>query len=449
MQEMRMDTDTVSTTRGRVRTTVQEGRHGRLSWAPLPLTVFTWAMMLMAVWLREGHPEHPGTTLLGFTTLQGLPLLARARWPVPVLVATVVASAAQLVLLPQLDRDWESAVGMAVYQPVPVAVMVAAFTVGLRSPRRTAWLAGGSAAAALPLLALVTHPAADYLWTNLVMANLVLDGTAAGVLIAARRERVARDQHERAEQTRREVEAERLRIARELHDVLAHHLTLVNAQASVADYLIRTDPAAAARALTGLAQHTRQALDEVRATVGLLRQPTDRPGDDPSNTRSVGPREGNSANSAASDGTAPPLPTLDQLPELIDTFRSAGTTVEVETHGSQEPLSPRGDLAAYRLIQEALTNATKHAPGAAVTVTLSWDTHQLRIHVHNPASTTPRPIHLARNDGHGLLGMAERVKAAGGTLDVEHSDSGGFAVTAVLPTDPSASRAAPDPTEIS
>lgn len=444
-----MNPDPVDPTRDPTRSTMQQGRQRQPIRAHLALTVIAWAVMLLAAWHRQGHTEYPGTALLLFTALQGLPLLLRTLWPVPVLAATVVASAAQLILIPQLDRDWDSAVAMAVYQPVPVAVMVAAFTVGMRTPRRTAWLAGGSAAALLPVLALVSHPAAEYLWTNLVMANLILDGTAAGVLIAARRERVARDEQVRAEQTRREVEAERLRIAQELHDVLAHHLTLVNAQASVADYLIRTDPAAAAAALNGLATHTRQALDEVRATVGLLRQHTDTPNGVPGGPETG---EGSAGTNPAGNGTSPPLPTLDQLPQLVETVRNAGTVVDVETDGARQPLSPRGELAAYRLIQEALTNATKHAPGTPVTVTMRWEAHHLRIQVHNPTLTTPQPTRPARDGGHGLLGMAERVKAAEGTLDLRQTQSGGFTVTAVLPTEPadrSNSRAAPDLTETS
>lgn len=427
-----MDTDSAATTRVRAETTTR--RRPWRSWAHLPLTVVTWAVMLMAVWLREGHLEHPGAPLLVFTALQALPLLARTRWPLPVLIATVVASAAQLVLLPQIDRDWDSAVPMAIYQPVPVAVAVAAFTVALRTSRLTAWVAGGCAAGLLSLLALITHPVAEHLWTNIVMVNLVLDGTVVGVLVAGRRERMARERRERAEQTRREVEAERLRIARELHDVLAHHLTLVNAQASVAEYLVRSNPDAAVEALSGLAKHTRQALDEVRATVGLLRQHTDA---DDSNAGDPAP--------TATDGTAPPLPTLDDLPQLIATVRSAGTVVDVEILGSPTPLTPRGELAAYRLIQETLTNATKHAPGAPVAITLEWDLHHLRIRVVNPTPVTSRPVTPARRGGHGLLGMAERIKAAGGVLDVHQRDSGHFTVTATLPTEPPDSPAARTP----
>ncbi|MFW6774618.1 sensor histidine kinase [Nocardioides sp. CPCC 205120] len=422
-----MDTDTITGGGPRLRPALR-GRwsHG-YGWRHLPLTASTLVVMLVAVWHREGHLESPGPALLVFTALQWLPLTVRTVWPVPVLGATTAASAAQLVLIPQLDEDWESAVGMAVFQPVPVAVMVAAFTVGLRAPRRTAWVAGATAAAVLPLLALGTHPAEDYLWTHLVMVNLVLDGTVAGVLVAARRERTVREQAEQVEQTRREVEAERLRIARELHDVLAHHLTLVNAQASVADYLVRTDPDAAAQALRGLAKHTRQALDEVRATVGLLRQA-------PEATEAAAGTAGGPGAPPTESGSAPPLPTLDQLPELVTAVSAAGATVDLRVHGTRTALSPRGELAAYRLVQEALTNARKHAPGTKITITLDWDADHVRVRVHNPAPPA-RPGSPAPTGGHGLVGMAERVKAAGGTLDLRRPGDG-FTVTAVLPTEP-------------
>src|ERR1035437_9922398 len=125
--------------------------------------------------------------------------------------------------------------------------MVAAFTVATQMPRRMAWIAGGSAAMVLLVVSLVTRPL-TLLATDVVMLlNLVAIATAVGRIIAGRREGIAREALEREEHARREVEGERLRIARELHDVLAHHLTLVNAQAAVADYLPRTDPQAADR----------------------------------------------------------------------------------------------------------------------------------------------------------------------------------------------------------
>ena len=123
-----------------------------------------------------------------------------------------------------------------------------------------------------------------------MLLNLVVMATAAGALIAGHRDRLAREARQRQKSIRREVDGERLRIARELHDVLAHSLTLVNAQAAVADYLVRTDPQAAADALRGLTEHTRRAIDELRATVGLLRQ------------------DGDSAAGAGLDGACPRYP---------------------------------------------------------------------------------------------------------------------------------------------
>jgi signal transduction histidine kinase len=404
----------------------RDARRSGSGWAQAVVTVGTLVVMLAAVCLREGRGfAFPGVPLLVFTLAAWLPLTLRIRWPLPVLVVTVVVHALQMIVLPTLDPGWESPVSMAAYQPVPIATAVGAFTVALLVPHRTAWLASGIAAVVLPLTALVTR-GGEYLWTNLVMFNLILDGAAIGALISGRRERLARDARERAEATRRVIEAERLRIARELHDVLAHHLTLVNAQAGVADYLVRTDPQAAATALHGLTEHTSRALDEMRATVGLLRAST---GDE----------------DEGSDRS--PLPGLDQLPQLIESVRAAGTTVELHTRGQSHELPPRADLAAYRVVQEALTNATKHAPGAPVAVALTWTEHELHIRVDNPPSATPKAPGRRDRNGHGLLGMRERVAASGGTLDVQRPLNGAFRVTATIPTSTTRTepRPAPEP----
>ncbi len=290
--------------------------------------------------------------------------------------------------------------------------MIAAFTAALRLPRRTAWMAGGAASVILPVAALIGQPN-DFLLTNLVMLNLVLDGTAAGALIAARRDRLAQEARQRVEATQRAVEAERLRIAGELHDVLAHHLTLVNAQVGVAGYLLSSNPQAASAALQGLAGHTRQALEELRATVGLLRY-----GTADTATDEVAERK--------------PMPRLDQLEELLSSVRLAGTSVNLETDGQPRPMSAGSDLAAYRILQESLTNATKHAPGTSVGVHLEWHDEQLRLHVENDAPAGE--VAPGGGTGHGLIGMQERARAAGGSVTAEHTPSGGFAVTATLPT---------------
>ncbi|MBT8226901.1 MAG: hypothetical protein HKP61_03285 [Dactylosporangium sp.] len=248
------------------------------------------------------------------------------------------------------------------------------------------------------------------------MFNLVIIATGAGVLVTTRRERAAREARDRLAETRRAVVAERLRIARDLHDVLAHHLTLVNAQASVADYLLRTDPQAASTALHDISLNTRQALDELRATVGLLRQDDDTPDRATNNVEALHP-----------------VPGIDRLTGLLAGFRSAGTTISLAATGPPRALAPSGDPAAYRIVQEALTNATKHAPGAPVDVTLHWLPRHLDLRITNgPAPGLP-PGHHGPGTGNGLIGMRERTLACGGTLTAGAAPDGGFVVHATIP----------------
>ena len=398
--------------------TTRVGYGRRPTRVDMAFTFGTLALMLTAVTLRQGHEEFPGPALLFFSVLAWMPLLARTRWPLPVLVATVVAESLHLALVPFVAPGLATPIALAAYQPVPVATMVAAFTVATQVPRRTAWIAGGTAAMVLMVVGLVTRPL-PLLATDIVMLlNLVVIATAVGRIIAGRRERIATEALERKEHTLREVAGERLRIARELHDVLAHHLTLVNAQAAVADYLLRTDPQAATKALQGLTQHTRSALDELRATVGLLRQEGD-------------------ATEGATHGTDGlyPAPGLERLDGLIDGFRTAGSDVRLTVTGNPAELPPRGDLAAYRIIEEALTNATRHAAGAPVNVTLDWSGGRLQLHVANDPAIGVPSGHRGPGTGHGLIGMQERALAAGGSLHTERPSDGGFIVSATIPAE--------------
>ena len=398
--------------------TARVARSARPTRADVALTGGTLVLMLVAVTLRQGHQEYPGPALLIFSVLAWLPLVARTRWPLGALVGTVVAESLHLTLVPFVAPGLATPIALAAYQPVPVATMVAAFTVATRIPRRTAWFAGGGAAVVLFVVSLLTRPL-TLLATDVVMLlNLVVIATAVGAIIAGHRERVAREVREREEHTRREVEDERLRIARDLHDVLAHSLTLVNAQAAVADYLLRTDPQAAADALHGLALTTRRALDELRATVGLLRQ------DDDTADRAI----------AAPDGLHP-APGLERLGELLDGFRAAGTDVRLTVTGDPQLLPPRGDLAAYRIIQESLTNATKHAPGAPTQVALDWGGDTLQVRVTNDRAVGVPARHRGPGTGHGLIGMRERALAAGGSLQTERPGDGGFIVRATIPAE--------------
>jgi signal transduction histidine kinase len=360
--------------------------------------------MLTTASVHTGTFAVPGPALLVATVASWLPLLARDARPVPALLGATLVEAAHLVLLPVGGGQL-----MGAYQPVPIATMAGAAVLAARVPRRIGWPAGIGAGAVLLVAGVLSNPGALRV-TDMVTFNLVLIATAGGAWVTARRDRRDQQARERAEDARQAVADERLRIARELHDVLAHTLTLVNAQASVAEYLLRSDPPAAATALHDIAAHTSRALEEVRATVGLLRGA----GDDAEAT----------AQSLA------PVPGLDGLDDLVASFRSAGAVVALEVTGEAPAVAQPTDLAAYRIVQEALTNATKHAAGAPVTVRLAWLPGRLEVEVVNALRPGARP---GPGTGHGLIGMRERAVAAGGTLDAGPVPGGRFRVAADLP----------------
>ncbi|MGW0905925.1 sensor histidine kinase [Streptomyces sp. NPDC002853] len=209
----------------------------------------------------------------------------------------------------------------------------------------------------------------------------------------------------------RAAHAERMRIARELHDVVAHHLTLANAQAGTAAHLAATHPDQAKQILTDLTGTTATALRELKATVGLLRQASD------------------------TDTPLEPSPGLARLADLTASFASTGLTVTVTTEGEPQPLSAAVDLTAFRIVQEALTNVSKHARTETAYVHLTHAPDGLTLKVtddgHHTAPATPVGGH-----GFGLIGMRERAHSVGGHLHAGHRPEGGFEVTAHLPPHP-------------
>ncbi|MEU6037631.1 histidine kinase [Actinomadura sp. NPDC047616] len=231
--------------------------------------------------------------------------------------------------------------------------------------------------------------------------------------LAAVEERAQRAEESRDSEARRRVAEERVRIARELHDLVAHQITLANAQATVAVHLFDTRPEQARKSLKELVETTGNALDELRATVGLLRQ--------------------------SGDAAAPaePAPGLSRLPTLLESFRRAGLEVSVHQEGTARPLPPGVDLTAYRIVQEALTNVTKHAGTGSARVRLVWNRDRVTITVADDggggpgASTVPD-----RPPGYGLIGMRERATAVGGHLSAGRRPEGGFLVSAQLPLRP-------------
>ncbi|NNN29063.1 sensor histidine kinase [Streptomyces sp. S3(2020)] len=226
---------------------------------------------------------------------------------------------------------------------------------------------------------------------------------ALAELARTRREQWARERAERAQAARRRADEVRLRMARELHDVLAHSISVINVQAGVGLALLDSDPEQARTALTTIKAASKEALGEVRQVLDTLRTPGDAP--------------------------RAPAPGLDRLPELVEQAASAGLTVEIE--GRAPELAPGTDLAAFRIVQEALTNVVRHSGSRHARVHLAHDdrtTLRLRIDDDGPATGAD-----AGGSGNGLAGMRERAAALGGTIEAGPRRDGGFRVLAVLP----------------
>ncbi|WP_020550326.1 sensor histidine kinase [Embleya scabrispora] len=222
--------------------------------------------------------------------------------------------------------------------------------------------------------------------------------------------RAAHAERTREEEARLRVAEERMHIARELHDAVAHHMAVAHAQAGTAAHLADTHPEQTRKILADLVGTTTSALLELRATVGVLRRTAD-PDADP----------------------LEPTPSLDRLPELVAACESAGLTVTVTTDGQARPLSPGVDLTAYRIIQEALTNATKHAPDHTARVRLRYDSSHLLITVTNDGTANGGAVPPMPGGGYGLMGMRERAHSIGGDLRAGPRPEGGFEVAAALP----------------
>jgi signal transduction histidine kinase len=404
-------------------------RTGRPTLVQTLVTLAFLAVMATTASVRTGVFLLPDTALALAVLGSWAPLLLRTYRPVLALVGTVVGESMILIFLAVPDRVSDATAGMGAYQPAPLATMLAVWTVASRTPPRVGWIAGVGAGGTLATLGVVLRSSDTYL-TDLVLFYLVMTAAALGVWWSARRERAIRTTREREEHARQAVLDERLRIARELHDVLAHNLTLVNAQAGVARFLLRSDVDAAETALRDITGHTARAIDELRSTIGLL--------------RSTGPAA--DTDDTPEDTALRPVPGLGTLDELLAGFATAGTEVEASTTGDPRPLAPQVDLAAYRIVQESVTNAAKHARGAPVTIALTWSAEGVRLRIANPAPATADPLAVPRmpGTGNGLIGMRERAAAAGGAMRAGPLPDGGFEVVATLPAE---SAEPPDPAD--
>jgi len=244
---------------------------------------------------------------------------------------------------------------------------------------------------------------------TIVFTAVAIVVDSAGSQLRARRALVTQAAHTDAERARRAALEERTRIARELHDVVAHHLSLIAIKAESAPYRLGELAAPAHAEFGSLSEVAREALTEMRRLLGVLRE------DEPA--------------------TLAPQPQLTDLPALVDTARQAGVEVELSVPDKLGKIPPGIEICAYRIVQESLSNASQHAPGAAVTVSVDRSARAVQLRVANgPGATATRSEHAReRRPGHGLTGMRERVELLGGSLSAGPTPAGGFAVSAVLP----------------
>jgi signal transduction histidine kinase len=290
-----------------------------------------------------------------------------------------------------------------------LALVVALVVIERRVPRRVLvelWLLLGAITAAAWLAVPDRRDWSGLVTVIVVSAVALLLADAVRGREAARRQLADQEQVSEAERARRVLLEERARIARELHDVVAHHISVIAIQAEAAPHRVADPPAELTRSLADIRANALQALDELRRVLGVLR-----------------------ASDPGEDGAAP-QPTLDRLGDLVVGVRNADVDVETAVSGTPRPLPPGVELSAYRIVQEALSNAARHAPGAPVRVELAYAPTGLSVRVTNgPPRTPPGP----RGSGHGLLGMRERAAMLGGELAAGPTPEGGYAVAAVLP----------------
>lgn len=258
-----------------------------------------------------------------------------------------------------------------------------------------------------------TDPTADTRVAVAVLTTAVVVGAALRGRQVARTELVAQEERTAEERNRRTLLEERNRIARELHDVVAHHMSVISIQAQVAPHLVENPSNELKENLAGIRENAVDALTELRRVLGVLR----------------------SEDALSAEARHTPQPTLDRLPELLDNVRGAGLRVTTDISGTPRPIPPGVGLSAFRIVQESLSNTMRHAPGTAVRVGIGYLPNCVTVRVTNTAPDTPAPP--PRDIGHGLLGMRERTAMLAGEFTNGPTPEGGYEVVAILPLEES------------
>jgi signal transduction histidine kinase len=354
------------------------------------------AVGVLAFALRDQRPDEPPAALgFALVVVAGASLAWRRRAPLTVatIVCAAVATAALFGYWPEFVAPlWIAVYSAAAYTGrdrlvrvlLPVALLTSvAISLGERWDRGLNWVD--------------------------VLSDLVVTFGVPfllGRMTFNRRRRIVRD---REVATREAVAAERAAIARELHDVVAHHMSVMVVQAGAARAVGARDPAAAAEALRQIEASGRTGLAEMRRLLEVLKAEED------------------------GDGRVP-QPGLARLGELLEAMRASGLPVEAVVEGTPRPLPPGVDLSAYRIVQEALTNSLRHAGGASARVVVRYEPDALELEIADDGPGPPEDPEAS--GGHGLIGMRERVQLFGGGLEAGPRQGGGFLVRARLPSEP-------------
>jgi signal transduction histidine kinase len=344
----------------------------------------------------------PGLWLRVLAVAVVAPLPLAARYP---MLAWRIGWLA-LLLVPLVPATWW---GGWPWGPPQVLALLAAFILaGLRQPRPALWWMW-----ALSLIPWWLWLAKDMpnlhgpVGATVVFTVVVIAVDSIGSRLRVQHALAAQTERTEAERARRAVLEERTRIARELHDVVAHHMSLIAVRAETAPYRLTGLPESALAEFGSLSEVAREAMTDMRRLLGVLRY----------------------------DQPAPlaPQPQLADLPALVDAARRAGVSVELSVPSALDQVPPGVGVCAYRIVQESLSNASQHSPGAAVTVSVDHDAGAVLLRVANGPGGPADPSANDNGPGHGLTGMRERVSLLGGSLSAGPAPDGGFVVSAVLP----------------
>ncbi|MFF0434034.1 sensor histidine kinase [Streptomyces sp. NPDC004327] len=390
-------------------------RHRYLSWLPhahLVLLSFLLGMWGMTEYENSMEPA-PGSITLFVVLQTAAPVLALTRPAAATWLSTAALLINGTLAAPFFAAPWPwSGAAVALHTLVLLLLSLRVRPLAAATALGVTLLTG--IGALLPHT--VPHPAILSVGSAFFTTATVV-GCSLRAARVSRTRLVEQEVLTAGERARRALLEERGRIARELHDVVAHHMSVISIQAQVAPHLVENPSPELRENLAGIRQNAVDALTELRRVLGVLR------GDGDGSDAAAGVRHA-------------PQPTLDRLGELLGNVRAAGLDVTAGTHGATRPLSPGAELSAYRIVQEALSNVMRHAPGARATVETRYHRDGLTVRITNTAPrgpAAPTAPGASGEPGHGLLGMRERAAMLGGELAAGPTPDGGWEVTAVLP----------------